>query len=193
MGTRIMTSRRQASSLILLLATALASTNALADGGWYLGGSTGLAWVELDVPGNDGEVFGFDESEAAWKVFGGYIVDLPLVDLGVEAGYVDFGSPSTRLNIYRAEADITGANLWGVAGIDVGPVGLFGKLGAIAWDLDGRIIGPFSGGIDESGTDLGLGIGAKFMLLSLEFRAEYEHYEIEDGIDMVSVGVNWVF
>ena len=179
--------------VLSLLLTGIHASQVLADGGWYVGGSTGLAYVELDVPGNDGEVFGFDESEPSWKLYGGYVVDLPLVDLGVEASYVDFGSPSTRLPIYRADADITGINLWGVAGVDVGPVGLFGKLGAVAWDLDGRITGPFSGGFEESGTDLGLGIGAKFMLLSLEFRAEYEHYQIEEGVDMVSVGVNWVF
>ena len=179
--------------VLSLLLTGTHASQVLADGGWYLGGSTGLAWVELDVPGNDGEVFGFDESEPAWKVFGGYIVDLPLVDLGVEAGYVDFGSPSAGFPGFRAEADPTGVNLWGVAGVDVGPIGFFGKLGAVAWDLEGRITGPFSGRFDESGTDLGLGIGAKFMLLSLEFRAEYEHYQIEEGVDMVSVGVNWVF
>jgi hypothetical protein len=164
-----------------------------ADGGWYVGASTGLAAIEFDVSGGQGDVFGFDDDEPAWKVYGGYIVDLPLVDLGVEGGYVDFGSPSDGFPGFRASADASGVNLWGVAGVDIGPVGVFGKLGAIAWDLDGRTTGIVNQSIDESGTDLGLGVGAKFMLLSLEFRAEYEHYQIEDGVDMVSVGVNWVF
>ena len=179
--------------LVSLLLIAFHPGAARADGGWYVGASTGLAAVEFDVADGEGGVVGFDDDETAWKLYGGYIVDLPLVDLGVEGGYVDFGSPSAGFPGFRAEADPTGVNLWGVAGVDVGPIGFFGKLGAIAWDLDGRTTGIVNQSFDDSGTDLGLGIGAKFMLLSLEFRAEYEHYEIEDGIDMVSVGVNWVF
>lgn len=178
---------------VALLLVALPMSQAQADGGWYLGASTGLAFLELDVPGTDGDVFGLDDSENAWKVYGGYIVDLPLVDVGVEGGYVDFASPSEGFPGFRAEADITGLNLWGVAGVDIGPVGVFGKLGAIAWDLDGRTTGIVNQRFDDSGTDIGYGLGGKFMLFSFEVRLEYERYEIDDGVDMISVGANWVF
>lgn len=178
---------------ITLLLFAYPMSQAHADGGWYIGGSTGLAAVEFDVNDSDGGVAGFDDDETAWKLYGGYIVDLPLVDLGVEGGYVDFGSPSDGFPGFRASADISGVNLWGVAGIDVGPLGLFGKLGAVGWDLDGRTTGIVNQRFDDSGTDIGYGLGAKFMLFSFELRAEYERYEIEDGFDMISVGANWVF
>ncbi|MEM1081896.1 MAG: outer membrane beta-barrel protein, partial [Pseudomonadota bacterium] len=114
-------------------------------------------------------------------------------DLGMEGGYVDFGSPSDSFPGFTSSLDASGFNLWGIAGVDVGPLGLFGKVGAIAWDLDGQTRGIVDQDFDESGTDAGYGIGVKFMLFSAEVRAEYERYEVEDGIDMFSVGLNWVF
>lgn len=180
-------------AIVLLLLAAISTSEVQADGGWYLGAGAGLTSLELDVPGSDGNVFGFDEDDTAWKVYGGYVVDLPLIDLGVEGGYVDFGNPSALFPGFRAEAQVTGVNVWGIAGVDVGPVGLFGKLGAIAWDLDGQTTGSVDQSFGDSGADLGYGLGAKFMLFSLEVRAEYERYKIADNVDMLSLGVNWVF
>jgi hypothetical protein len=168
---------------------------AQADTGWYVGASAGQAFLEIDVPGEDDNVFGFDESDVAWKAFGGYVFDLPLIDLGVEAAYVDLASPSAQFPGFRADFDASGIAAWGIAGVDLGPLGVFAKLGALAWEIDGQTVGVINQTFDESGTDLGYGIGAKFMLWSLEFRAEYELYDIEDteNVDMFSVGVAWVF
>jgi hypothetical protein len=173
----------------------LAGAHARADGGWYVGASAGQAYLEIDVDGADENVFGFDEGDTAWKVFGGYVFDLPLIDLGIEGGYVDLASPVAEFPGFRADLDPSGFNLWGVAGVDIGPVGVFGKLGGIAWDIDGQTVGVVNRDFDESGTDVGYGLGAKFMLWSLEFRAEYERYDIEDteNVEMFSVGVSWVF
>jgi hypothetical protein len=90
---------------------------------------------------------------------------------------------------------VSGLNVWGIAGVDLGPLGVYGKLGAIDWSLDGRARGFVGARLDESGTDIGYGIGAKFMLFSLEFRVEYEHYDISelDKLSMLSVGAAWVF
>jgi len=177
---------------LFLIAGAL-SSDVYADGGWYVGGSIGQSSVEFDFDEGGDDAFGLNDNDNAWKVFGGYVLDLPLVDLGVEGGYVDFGSVSESVSMLSAQADVTGVNLWGVAGIDVGPIGVFGKLGAVAWDLDGRVSGIANLSIDDNGTDIGYGLGAKFMLFSLEFRAEYERYQVEDGVDMFSVGATWVF
>lgn len=169
--------------------------SARADGGWYVGASAGQAFVDIDLEGSDGEIFGFDENDTAWKVFGGYVLDLPLIDLGVEAGYVDLASPAAQFPGFEARLDPSGLNVWGIAGFDLGPLGVYGKLGAIAWNIDGQIAGTVNRPFDESGTDPGWGLGAKFMLWSLEFRAEYERYDIEDtdNVDMLSVGISWVF
>ncbi|MFV9615085.1 MAG: outer membrane beta-barrel protein, partial [Gammaproteobacteria bacterium] len=59
-----------------------------AESGFYIGAGVGDAGV--DVNEND-----FDESDSAYKIFGGYNIGfIPLVDFAVEASYVDFGSPS---------------------------------------------------------------------------------------------------
>lgn len=181
--------------LLLAIAASLAAIPSHADSGWYVGGSVGQAYVEIPVEGTGDSTFGFDESDTAWKAFGGYVWDLPLVDLGVEAGYVDLASPVAQFPGFRAEFSPQGINLWGVAGVDLGPVGVFGKLGALDWDIEGQTTGSIERDFDESGTDLGYGVGLKFMLWSLEFRAEYEVYDIEDtdNVEMFSFGAAWVF
>ncbi|MEJ2603943.1 MAG: outer membrane beta-barrel protein [Gammaproteobacteria bacterium] len=183
------------SIIAVAIATAVGPfSTAMADGGWYVGGSVGRAALELDV-GDQSGVFAFDESDTAWKIFGGYVLDLPLIDLGVEGGYVDFGTPSASISAVDVEFDPTGWNLWGVAGFDLGPVGVFGKIGYVAWDVEGETSGAVRESFSDDGTDIAYGVGAKFMLWSLEFRAEYETYDIEDteSVDMFSVGAVWVF
>ena len=59
-----------------------------------------------------------------------YVVDLPLIDLGVEGGYIELGSPLERFMDLTNQADVFDLNLWGIARVDVGPVGLFGKVAA---------------------------------------------------------------
>jgi outer membrane immunogenic protein len=181
--------------LLAAILTAFSATGARADGGWYLGASAGQASLEIDVEGSDSNIFRFDESDTAWKVFGGYVLDLPLIDLGVEAGYVDLASSVAQFPGFQAALDPSGINAWGIAGVDIGPFGLFGKLGAIAWNIDGQTSGSDNRSLDQSGTDIGYGLGAKFMLWSLEVRVEYERYDIEEAKDvaMASIGLSWVF
>jgi hypothetical protein len=79
--------------------------------------------------------------------------------------------------------------------VHLGPIGLFAKLGALDWDIEGQTTGSIERDFDESGTDLGYGVGLKFMLWSLEFRAEYEVYDIDDtdNVEMFSFAAAWVF
>lgn len=177
-------------SILLLPASA-----ALAESGFYIGGSIGSAALEVDVVDPDLDAFSFDENDFAWKAYGGFVWDLPLVDLGVEGGYVDFGSPSTTRASTTYQFDTTGWNIWGTAGVDLGPVGLYGKLGYIAWDVEADSVGDVVDSFSDDGSDFGYGIGAKFMLGSFEIRGEYEIYDIDgaDRLDMLSAGVVWVF
>lgn len=169
----------------------MAATVAHADSGLYLGGSVGVGYVDAGVEDD----FEFDENDTAWKIYGGYVWDLPLIDLGVEGGYVDLGSPSTGFGSRTVQLETSGFNLWGVAGVDLGPFGLFGKVGGIAWDIEGSVSDAELPNVSDDGVDIGYGIGAKFMLWSLEFRAEAEFYDIEatDTVQMYSIGANWVF
>lgn len=151
-----------------------------ADSGFYIGAGVGDATVKADD-------INFDESDAAYKIFGGYNIGfIPLVDFAVEASYVDFGSPSSGV----ASVDINGVNAFGVVGLSFGPFGLFAKAGAIRWDIDGN-----SGGAtdSQSGTDPAYGIGARFAISSFAVRAEYEVYDVDSVSDLSMLSVGAVF
>ena len=167
------------------------------DSGLYIGGSVGSASIDFSEsrdPTLDGfDNISVDDSDSAYKVFVGYNIGIiPLLDLAVEGGYVNFGTqtglitgglvPSTSF-----DTEVDGWNAFGLVGIDLGPFGLFGKAGFLSWDGD-------ISDLSDSGTDPAYGIGAKFQLGSFQLRAEYEIYDLEfSDIDYYSFGAAFVF
>jgi opacity protein-like surface antigen len=171
----------------------LSSINAdAAESGFFMGGSVGTAAVEANV--NDGIVLPdpapiFDENDFGWKFLAGYDFALSeAFSLGIEGGYVDLGSPSADVLTVPISLDPTGFNLYGTAGVDIGPVGLFGKYGFVDWEVDGNI-----GGIEfrDDGNDPAYGVGVRFNLGSIEIRGEYEIFDISDAEDvtLLSAGI----
>ena len=149
-----------------------------ADSGFYIGAGVGDASVKIAD---------FDASDSAYKIFGGYNIGfIPLVDFAVEASYVDFGNPSTSLG----NVEVTGLNAFGLAGLSFGPFGVFAKAGAISWDADSTFNSLSS---SDSGTDPAYGIGARFAIGSFAVRAEYEVYDLDADLDMVSVSGVFTF
>ena len=194
MFTNLLAEKRQASgagAILLVAALLLMSAESKADSGFYIGGSVGTAAVELDTGDPVNPVI-FDEDDFAWKAFGGYNFDLPILNLGIEGGYVDFGGPSADIGGILFAVDSDGFDAFGVLGIDLGPIGVFAKVGVIAWDAEASIDGVTD---TDDGTDPAYGIGAKIGLGSLAFRLEYELFDIEDTEDvtMISAGLVWTF
>ena len=167
-----------------------------ADGGLYFGGGVGTAAVEAVI--DDGGVIlpspppTFDEDDLGWKVMGGYNFALAGFSLGLEGSYVNLGAPSMDIATIPVEVESTALAGFGTAGVDFGPLGVFGKLGMVAWDADAVIDGI---GVSDDGTDPAYGIGARLYLGSFEFRGEYEIFDIEDTEDvtLVSLGLVWRF
>ena len=178
---------------LLLAAFAFAPLAANADSGFYIGGALGGATIEADfgdtgIPGFPEDI---DEDDTAYKVFAGYKFDLPVLDLGIEAGYVDFGAPEIDVLAEEVDLEPTGINLWGIAGIEAGPVDLFAKLGYISWDIEASVQGQ---SVSDDGSDLGYGVGLSFGLGSLSVRGEYEVYDVEDAdVSMLSLGLVYQF
>jgi hypothetical protein len=164
------------------LVTLLLAPVAQADSGFYLGASVGETSVDIDA---------FDESDSSWKAYGGYIIDVPVVDFAVELAYLDFGSPSGNVMQVPAALDATGLGAFGLVGIDFGIFGLFAKAGVVSWDADLN----FGGLRDkEDGTDPGYGVGARLTFSSIEVRAEYEIFEFEDAdVELATLGLVWRF
>ena len=152
-----------------------------ADIGFYIGAGVGNAQIENTDAG-------FDESDSAYKLFGGYNIGfIRLVDFAVEASYVDFGKPTTT----GSSIEVTGFNAYGLAGLSFGPFGVFAKAGALRWDEDSTF-GTTSS--SDSGTDPAYGVGARFAIGSFAVRAEYEVYDVDEGdLDMVSISGVFTF
>lgn len=169
-----------ASSIVLAACSFPLTTLAGTDSGLYLGGSVGQSSIEQDFGGG----VNFDEEDTGYKVFLGYNFGvLPLVDLAVEADYRDFGTFEGG----GGSVDMVAFDVYGVAGLNFGPFGLFGKVGYTDADADFNF-GDLSESDSESATTYG--VGAKFQLASLALRVEYETFDIDDldDLNMISVG-----
>lgn len=164
-----------AGSVIAMPGAALAG----ADSGFFIGAGAGDASIKQDN--------GFDESDSAYKIFGGYNIGfIPLVDFAVEASYVDFGKPASAAGSF----EMSGLNAFGLAGLSFGPFGIFAKAGVLSWDADAK----FGTTISESGSDPAYGLGARFAIGPIAVRAEYEVYDLDKtDVDMVSVSGVFTF
>lgn len=162
-----------------LLQVLPATTFAGTESGFYIGAGAGDSSV---VTTN------FDESDSSYKVLGGFNIGfIPLVDLAVEASYVDFGSASSSTTSIEA----TSLNAFGLVGLSFGPFGIFAKAGMSDWDVDTKI---GSATTSTSGTDPVYGIGARLAFESFSLRAEYEVYDLDViDVDMISVSGVYTF
>jgi hypothetical protein len=160
--------------------------------GFYLGAGLGQASVgDIDADAL-GEV-SFDGDDTGWKIFGGYNFGLfPLIDLAIEAGYVDFGNPDDNVGGTRVEVDAHGLDIFGLVGGNIGPVGVFAKVGLVNWDADLSADGESA---SDDGTDPAYGIGARLKFGSLEVRGEYELFDVDaaDDVNLLSVSGVWTF
>ena len=180
MGNAFMSLKKVRILFICLAGSIMAMPSAAvagADSGFYIGAGVGDASVK------DSD---FDESDSAYKLFGGYNIGfIPLVDFAVEASYVDFGKPTTT----GSSIEVTGFNAYGLAGLSFGPFGVFAKAGALRWDEDSTF-GTVSS--SDSGTDPAYGVGARFAIGSFAVRAEYEVYDL-DNTDLGMASISGVF
>jgi hypothetical protein len=174
--------------VMLTLSLALLSITGVANAGNktgpYIGGSLGYATTDV----SNGS-YNFDDDNLGFKIFGGYNFGIiPLLDLAVEGSYVDFGQASSS-GIINQEVDVTGWDLFGLAALNLGPIGVFGKVGQIWWNRDSNI-----NVLDDSGNDMAYGVGARFQIGSFGIRAEYEYFDLDSSdIGMFSAGVSWTF
>lgn len=163
------------------------------DSGFYLGGSIGSASLDFEEENEEVGSFDFDDDDNGYKVYGGFNFGLvPLIDLAVEGGYVNFGTFAGAIGDNTADSiDASAWSAFGLAGFKLGPIGLFAKTGLIKWDVEfDTEIGDFS----DSGSDPAYGLGARFQIGPLAARAEYELFDM-DGVDIdyLSVGAAYTF
>jgi outer membrane immunogenic protein len=173
----------------LALALLLVSGPAWAGGesGLYIGGSVGSAGLDV----SDG-IVQYSENDTAYKIFGGYNFGvIPLINLAIEGSYVDFGTAKGNVLGSSAESSVTGWDLFGLVGVNMGPVSLFGKVGAIRWDDKSSYLFQSK---SDSGTDPAYGLGLQLQLSKFAIRAEYELFTLNKvDIGFASAGVSYTF
>ncbi len=153
-----------------ILALAAVSTPARSqDTGWYAGFALGQGSHDVDCS----FTITCDDKDTAWKLFGGYQFNK---NLGVEAGYVNFGKVGGTDVIFGTfEIKPTGFEVLAVGTLPINPqFDVYGKLGLFSWDLDAS---DAFGKISESGTDLTFGIGVKYNFAkNVGIRLEWQRY-----------------
>lgn len=186
-----MNHRRLISLAALAFAANLPVMTAHADSGVYIGGGIGKSYIE-DSTGNPGGVT-FDGSATAGKAFVGYHLDLiPLVKFAAEAGYRDLGKPDGSVAGIPVEYRARGFDYGVMAGLGLGPVDLFARVGGMKYKLE-KSIGGVKNNFD--GTAPVYGVGVWFTLVGVGIRAEYEKIDIDelDKVHMISVSAFYQF
>ncbi|HET6630356.1 MAG TPA: outer membrane beta-barrel protein [Woeseiaceae bacterium] len=183
------------SAILGCAALLLWTTGAYAqDSGFYLGG--GITRTSLDTSSDfvqDAPDFSLDDDDNGWKLIAGI---RPLDWLAVEGNYVDFGGVNAGNDALGGEYELTGFDVFAVGFLSAPFVDVFGKVGAIRWDADGRVnFGGVSFSDSESGTDLAYGAGVQARFGSLAGRLEYERFEVDgtDEVAMLTLGVTFTF
>ncbi len=179
---------KKITAITLIIFSTLLALNAVAgsDSGLYIGASVGT--TGLDIGSNN---FNLDEDASGYKILVGYNFGLvPSIDLAVEADYRDFGSFEN--NVLNYSSDMTSIDVYGLLGTNIGPVGVFGKLGYSNGDSETNF-GNLSFSDSDSSTTYGL--GAKIALGSLSIRAEYEVFDADniDDLTMISAGLVYTY
>jgi len=187
-----MKARMSIIALAIALAGGASVAQAGAESGFYAGGSVGSASLDFSEEDPDIGEIEFDDDDSAYKVFLGYNIGaVPLVNLAVEGAYVNFGTFGGDIAGFESEIDVDGFTAFGLVGFDLGPIGLFGKVGVLSWDNE---ISADDFSTDDSGNDPAYGLGAKFQIGSFSLRAEYELFDLDEvDIDMYSVGAAYTF
>ena len=158
--------------------------NAFAQNGFYAGASIGQATIDAC-----GGIASCDDEDTGWKILGGWEFNS---NLAFEAAWVDFGENDGSIDGSKVSAEADG---WSLAAKGTLPLneqfGLFGKFGMISWDVEG---GGVASGVDDDGSDLLYGLGAEYMFTDqFSIVGEWEWYDIDEDVDLFSVGIVFRF
>lgn len=157
--------------------------------GFYLGAGVGRMDVKDTVSTGDD----FSAYDAGYKIFAGYnFGKIPLLDLAAEGSYVISGEMSDEIDGVDVTYEQSSFNAFGLAGLSFGPFGVFGKLGAGAWNSDAKVGSQKE---SDSGTDPIYGAGIRLTLFSITGRLEFEYFDQSDvdNLYMTSFSIMYTF
>lgn len=152
--------------------------------GFYIGGALGVTEISDTVCDELASLnaalinqLSCDEKDSGWKLFAGW---QPIKWVGVEAGYADLGSYSASGGATNVTAEVDGGFITATFTAPViETIGLYGKLGAYAWDsnIKGSLSGVAIPETSDDGTSTIIGAGFRFPITdSFGVRLEWERY-----------------
>jgi len=157
--------------------------------GLYLGAGVGRMDVRDTADSGDD----YSANAAAYKIFGGYnFGKIPLLDLAIEGSYIMTDEMSDEVNGVDVSYEQSSFNALGLVGLSFGPFGIFGKLGAGAWNSDAKVGSQKE---SDSGTDPIYGAGVRLTLFSITGRLEFEYFDQSDvdNLYMTSFSMMYTF
>ena len=174
----------------LVYAASLPVMSAHADSGIYVGAGIGESNMQ-DSAATGGVAF--DESATASKAFVGYYFDfIPLVKFAAEVGYRDLGKPTSTVAGVPVEYQASGFDYGVLAGLGLGPIDLFARVGGMNYDLK-KTVGGVS--TDYTGNAPVYGVGVWFTVFGVGVRAEYDMIDIKqlDSAEMMTISAFYKF
>lgn len=166
-------------SAAIVLAMAMAQGPAHARYGFFADIGAGLSKNDMF----DGiRSVAVDDEDAFFSVGGGYEFNNKLA---LEAGYVDLGEAEiSPIAAYTVTSSAKGLYAGPRLTLELSPlVGAYGRVGAFAWDAEGKDNVGFSA--SQEGTDFYFGVGAAFRILKKSWlAAEWTRYTMKGGEDV---------
>ena len=157
--------------------------------GVYVGGA--YSWATLDIEDVDTDLL--DDNASAYKLFLGYEFEK---FIGIEAGYIDFGSYDVGEfeDVGDAAIDADGWTAALTARIPLGKLfTVYGKVGYFFWDAELRAAENI-GDLTDDGEDPFYGAGLRLNLGKFSVLGEYEFYDANDfSNDLFSLGLRFTF
>lgn len=131
-----------------------------------------------------------NDDDTGWKAYVGYDF-FPW--LGVEGGYIDFGSISRTVFDQKIDVDFSGWDAFAVGRLPVGPVDIFVKAGFIA--LKSELDVSNSGSSNNNDTEFAFGAGVAYNYENWSVRLEAESFDssVTKDFYFVSGGVSYTF
>jgi len=193
--------------ITVAIATALlfvAGAVSAAEEGLFIGVGAGQSTMKAESDNNVGRTIKLDESDNAYKFYGGYNFTNWF---GIEGGYIELGNANQSESVPvvvagnpdKVEAEVS-ANGWqgyGVLYLPLGNFDLFAKVGGIAANIDVETKLHFPGPVPPAGTQhdkssegngmMAYGAGAMYNFGHWAIRAEYEAYDVDKLDDLYAV------
>jgi opacity protein-like surface antigen len=172
---------------ILLATTAVAHA---ADNGFYVG--AGVGRTDFDIDG------ALDDKDNGYKA----IVGFRLLDsFGVEVNYADHGEAVVPTGIVcvttpcpsSVAVEAKTASAFAVGFLDFPIIDLFAKAGIAYTDASLKLRGVAGALTDGNSTDFAWGAGVQAHFLSFAVRAEYERFEADNKLSVLSASVIYTF